>query len=344
MIEAFASGDGLDEDMNMRIGIVGAGMAGLACAEALVAGGHAVALFDKGRGPGGRMSTRRMATPLGVAGVDHGAQYFTVRDAGFAARVAAWAAAGVVAPWPAGGEDAWVGTPGMNAPIRDMAARLDVRWRCEISSLTRGERWALSGPDAEVRDFDAVVLALPAEQTGPLANRHDPTVAAAAAATRSEPCWTVMAAFAERVPVDRDVLRDAGPIGWAARNSAKPGRTGPEAWIVQATPAWSRDHLEDDRGDVQAILLDALAQAAATALPRPIAVDAHRWRYARSGSLGSGPLWNPSIGLGACGDWLLGPRIESAWLSGTRLARAIVAARALVAERGVAECGSLRAP
>ena len=49
----------------MRIAIIGAGMAGLSCADALRDEGHEIALFDKGRGPGGRMSTRRVDTPLG---------------------------------------------------------------------------------------------------------------------------------------------------------------------------------------------------------------------------------------------------------------------------------------
>lgn len=44
----------------MRIGIVGAGMAGLACAEKLEKCGHMVFVLDKGRGPGGRMSTDRL--------------------------------------------------------------------------------------------------------------------------------------------------------------------------------------------------------------------------------------------------------------------------------------------
>lgn len=67
----------------MRIGIVGAGMAGLACAEGLAGLGHEVVLFDKGRGPGGRMSTRRLPTSAGEAHFDYGAQYFTVRDKNF---------------------------------------------------------------------------------------------------------------------------------------------------------------------------------------------------------------------------------------------------------------------
>ena len=78
---------------------------------ALQAGGMAVTLLDKGRGPGGRMSTRRVTTALGEASFDHGAQYFTVRDPDFARCVEQWRAKGVAARWPAAGDDAWVGTP-----------------------------------------------------------------------------------------------------------------------------------------------------------------------------------------------------------------------------------------
>ena len=62
------------------------------------------------------MSTRRVATPAGEAAFDHGAQYFTARDAGFRIQVEAWAAAGIAARWPAAGPDAWVGTPGHERP------------------------------------------------------------------------------------------------------------------------------------------------------------------------------------------------------------------------------------
>ena len=61
----------------MQIAIVGTGMAGLSCATRLAALGHEVALFDKGRGPGGRMATRRVEADGTLLRFDHGAQYFT---------------------------------------------------------------------------------------------------------------------------------------------------------------------------------------------------------------------------------------------------------------------------
>ena len=78
----------------MRVVIVGAGLAGLTAAGALVAD-HDVVLLDKGRSPGGRLATRR----IGGAVFDHGAQFFTVRSDEFGRRVDRWRRDGVVAEW-----------------------------------------------------------------------------------------------------------------------------------------------------------------------------------------------------------------------------------------------------
>lgn len=125
----------------MQLAIVGAGMAGLACARGLARRGHVLTMLDKARGPGGRMSTRRVATSAGEATFDHGAQYFTVRDPGFRTLVDDMLAAGCVAPWLAAGADALVGVPGMNAPIREMAKPFDVQWGAQVTALTPLAEW-----------------------------------------------------------------------------------------------------------------------------------------------------------------------------------------------------------
>ncbi|WP_230945853.1 FAD-dependent oxidoreductase [Burkholderia vietnamiensis] len=62
-------------DSSAHVAIVGAGIAGLACARVLADAGHRVTVYEKSRGVGGRMSTRR---ELVVHGVSRRAQ----RDAG----------------------------------------------------------------------------------------------------------------------------------------------------------------------------------------------------------------------------------------------------------------------
>ncbi|MEP7316025.1 MAG: FAD-dependent oxidoreductase [Sphingomicrobium sp.] len=306
----------------MRFAIIGAGMAGLACADALNNVGHSVALFDKGRCSGGRMSTRRLPTALGDVAIDHGAQYFTARDPAFQQLVASWRDQEIAVPWPLAGPDAWIGVPGMNAIVKHMAAAHAVTWGEQISAVTRrNDEWSLMGTTGERGPFDAVMLAIPAEQAAAILSLHDFAMARTALMARSQPCWVGMFVFDRPLDQLPTIIRHRGAISWGARNSSKPGRRGPEAWVVQASGNWSLAHLEASPEQISTMLHAALSEAAGCPIPEPVAAAAQRWRYALSAGTGDGALWNPSLGLGVCGDWLLGPRVECAWLSGRMLAR-----------------------
>jgi predicted NAD/FAD-dependent oxidoreductase len=305
---------------------VGAGISGLSCAAELQAAGYAVTLFDKGRGPGGRMSSRRFSTPLGEAVADHGAQYFTARDPAFVTQVQGWESAGIVAPWPDISEDAWVGVPTMNQIVRHMAATLNVHWNMRITTASQTHNgWTLSGEDQQVDGhYDMLVLAIPSEQAVTLLAQHDFGMAREAMLARFQPCWTAIFAFDSPLPTDASHIRDGHVIGWASRETNKPGRTGLERWVVQASASWSADCLEEPAEDVADALLMALAKELQLPPLQPIAQSTHRWRFAMSTGLGTGSLWNSHISLGVCGDWLLGPRIECGWLSGRHLSRKIL--------------------
>lgn len=312
----------------MKFAIIGAGMAGLACADILRADGHTVALFDKGRSAGGRMSTRRLPTPLGEVTIDHGAQYFTARDPAFQGLVSAWHGLGIAAPWPPAGAETWVGVPGMNAIVKQMARAHDVTWGHQVTGIVRKHRnWQLIGEGGEIGPFDAVVLAIPAEQAAAILSLHDFAMARVGLLARSQPCWTGMFVFDQPLAGLPPVIRNAGDVAWAARNSAKPGRPQPEAWVVQASATWSSARFDESPDQLSQLLLAALSDATGCDIPQPVAAASHRWRYALSAGTGDGALWNPDIGLGVCGDWLLGPRVECAWLSGRMLAKSFIGAK-----------------
>lgn len=299
-------------------------MAGLACAEVLSSRGHTVRLFDKGRSAGGRMSTRRMPTPLGDALFDHGAQYFTASTPAFAAQIRAWAEAGVAAPWPHAGEACWVGTPAMNAVPKFMARHVDVSLTTHVRGMCRDAAgWYLVHELGTAGGFDAMIVALPAEQAATVLGLQNLAMARVAIATPSSPCWAAMLAFAAPVPAP-PVIRDRGIVAWAACNNSKPGRNGIESWTIHATAEWSRAHLEAERDFVTACLRDAFAEIVGGPRLEPIAATSHRWRFARSGSAGSEAIWDPASRLGICGDWLAGAGVENAWLSGRRLAELIL--------------------
>lgn len=321
----------------MSVLVIGAGLAGLACARGLAAAGLAVTVVDKARGPGGRLSTRRSA---GRA-FDHGAQYFRLRDASLTPLLATLHAAGIVAPWRArlvtlrdGGSHArddaatrYVGVPGMSAVARALGAALSITYGSAVTALTRGADGWTATTDAGTAlpgRFAAVVVATPAAQAVPLLAAA-PALATRVAAVEVDPCWATMVGFAAPLAVAIDAaFVESGPLAWIARNSSKPERPPDDAWVLHASPQWSSLHLEDPPDTAAAALLAAFAAALARPLPTPRHVAAHRWRYARTRTpLGAAFLYDAQLGLGACGDWCLGATVECALLSGAALADAM---------------------
>jgi hypothetical protein len=312
-------------DETTDILIIGGGMAGLSAATALASTGQRIIVLDKGRGPGGRMAARRVEIAGEQVSFDHGAQYFTARDPAFMVQVAVWKVAGVAARWPAAGEEAWVGTPGMNAPVRALAEQLDVRWNVRAERLSRdGALWRVAAGEA-VFHAPTLILAVPAEQAAVLLADVASAFADRALAVTSAPCWAVMAAFPEQLPTADTFRSDTGPVSWAARNSAKPGRAGGETWVIHASPARSRELLDRPKEEVAATLLADFFAATGTPPAAPQHLDAHRWLYAQpEASKVEGPLFDPALKLGVAGDWLHSPRVEGAWLAGRALAGAVV--------------------
>lgn len=321
--------------------IIGAGIAGIACAQRAAKAGARVVLLDKARGPGGRLSTRRVETAAGEARFDHGAQYFTVRDGSFAAALARLRAQGDIAAWPgrlvridaSGGQSAlpaeerFVGAPGMNALIKGLGDGLDIRFSAEAAELTpAGENWAVRDRDgALLAEARQVALAVPAPQAQNLLGPVCSLLAANAADAEMAPTWTLLAAFAARQELGFDGADfAAGPIAFAARQGSKPGRDGVEAWTLHASPAWTRAHLEWEAEEAAEALL-AAARAVLPGLAAPIWRGAHRWRYAQvTRAPGSAYAYDRTRRLGACGDWRLGPRVELAWQSGDALGQAMM--------------------
>ncbi|PTL60122.1 NAD(P)/FAD-dependent oxidoreductase [Paraconexibacter algicola] len=296
----------------MRVAVIGAGVTGLTCARALDAAGVEVVVLEKARGAGGRLSSRR--TDHG--GFDHGGAVLRrdeVRDvagvelASFAPRLAGveaalgWQPVGVVP------------VPTASALPKALAAGLTLRAATHVAPLPADGPLTLRGLDGSTIDtVDHVVVTAPAPQVAELLAHRAPGLAERAAAAEMTPCWTAMIALHEPAGLPFDAIRERGPVHWAVAESAKPGRDGGERWTVQATAAFSAEHLEDPPETVGAALLAALGQIAleedvpanALALRQPALLQAHRWRYARVARALPEPLLHDApAGVLAAGDW-----------------------------------------
>lgn len=323
---------------NQSVAVIGAGIGGLCCARQLSAAGFSVRVFDKSRGVGGRVSVRRHQTDIAF---DHGAQYFTVEDTEMAQQVESWLMSGVVAPWQCrmgslnrgvwkptnSGTRYFVGVPAMTAIAKHLARDLDLILQTRVTTVARNEHgWQLLGEeDRDLGFFDVLILNAPAPQSASLL-KDFPEFAQLIHAAKFAPCWSVMLALDQRldVPWDAATVHDS-PLSWIARNSSKPGRlTKPDCWLLHGNPEWSYRHLEVAKEVVMDHLIYCFWETIGlTPQPHRLA-DAHRWRFALpSEPLDQKCLFDEDLGVGACGDWCVGPRIESAYLSGLALAEEV---------------------
>ncbi|MBS2011419.1 MAG: FAD-dependent oxidoreductase [Deltaproteobacteria bacterium] len=342
-----------------KVAVIGAGLAGLACARTLVDHDVDVVLFDKGRAPGGRLASRR--TP--DLSVDLGAQYFTARDPRFARFVASWLDDGVVARWSgrihsvAGRSDGevsvetppverLVGTPSMSAVARHLARGLVIHASHRVDRITKGGSYVLYGarapegttlgprdaasqePLEELGAFDALVVCLPPNQARDLLEGVSPAIARDIADVAFEPC--VAMGFVPEgdalaaMPFDGlFVGRDGDPdriVAWLARDSSKPARPEGDAWVVHADGAWSRSRLRDASEALESALLEEIARVLGLPSLRAKHRALQRWAFACAPSPRSRPLFDDDARLGVGGDWTSGGRVEGAFLSGVALA------------------------
>jgi predicted NAD/FAD-dependent oxidoreductase len=338
-----------------QIAIVGAGLAGAACARTLAAGGAQVTLFDKSRGIGGRLSTRRTVwtDAFGVeqpVQFDHGAVHFGAHSLAFRALVEQGLGEGWIARWsPGHGSDHFVAVPGMPALCHALIGALDVHCGAPVTALHRVRGgWQIEREGGLwPQRFDQVVLALPPAQAAPLLRPHATRWSEAAAQVPMQACWTLMAVTDEPPGPACDLLEPGhGPLDRIVRNDRKPGRPslrGHAVWVAQASAAWSASHVDDTAAAVSEALRDALrAVVNPGGSLRWCHSTVHRWLYARPARtpLGTpGCWWDAAKGLGVCGDFLVGPQVEAAFLSGLDMAQAM---RSAPATRRTATPGAAR--
>ncbi|MFE9873025.1 NAD(P)/FAD-dependent oxidoreductase [Micromonospora sp. NPDC005686] len=307
--------------------VVGAGIAGVACAAELARAGVPVRVRERARVTGGRMASGRFdGRPA-----DLGAAYFTVDDPDFAAVVDRWRAAGLAREWtdtlvaygPGGRERVsgpmrWAAPRGLRSLVEHLAGDLPVTYERLVMRVEPGPR--VDGAEAE-----AVVLAMPGPQAAPLL---DPALADAArtvAAQRWSSALTGVLHFpARRWPDFHGAFVNDHPVlSLVCDDGARRGDGAP-VLVAHTTADFAAGHLRRPAAAGPAIeqaVRDLLG------LPEPAAsAHVHRWTYATPAAhAGSVTFHLDDDGIGLAGDAFGRPRVQTAWRSGRDLGRALAA-------------------
>ncbi|HTO21365.1 MAG TPA: FAD-dependent oxidoreductase [Spirochaetia bacterium] len=327
--------------------VLGAGVAGLACARRLAAAGAQVLVVDRADKPGGRCATRwHDGVPF-----DYGPLFLHGSDKAFLRELQdVEAEAGRLPGWPQRVNG--TGAPcqpraftkeetrvafaaGVHAFPRTLARGLDIRLNTLVLSIKPGTDSISVETDHEDLQARDVVIAFALEQCLPLLrslgqDAHNLDAMLGMFAT--VPCLAVAAGYpaGTRLPEwDLFYPEEEDTILLVGNELSKRPSTREPVLTIQAVPRWSRRNLEKTREQWSRELLAAAARRLGPWAAAPQWVHPHRWRFSRLDP--ANELATPvaatvgSCRIGLAGELFgAGGGIQAAWKSGGRLAEMLL--------------------
>ena len=312
--------------------IIGAGISGLICATELSQSGASVKILDKGRNVGGRMSTRQMAG----ARLDHGAQFFTVREAIFQTYVDRWLDAGIIKEWfrkapydsNPEGYPRYCGIKGMNQVPQYLAQGLDVECSARVDAVEyKSGRWEVFTESGKVYRSNHLVITAPLPQAlallGDRVSEYAGDELELLRSIRYERGLTTLAILesSSGLPGDGFLQLEDESIIWVADNQIK-GISEVPCVTIQSSPEFADKHWDSPDNVRGPLMIEAVARHLKTPINEYVC---HRWGFALSENRYKQLyFYNPEYGLALAGDGFSGGRVEGAALSGIRAAKELL--------------------
>lgn len=348
------------------IAVIGAGVAGLVCAQQLRLAGYKVVVLEKSRGLGGRVATRRLHDTC----ADHGTCYLKPKGELLGRFVQLLCDRQVLQIWTdnlykyskaqqlqLASSRCYIAPAGMSAIAKFLASGLDI-WlnqRVEALAPVENQFWHLTLESTKIDSkttnrsqltAKAVVVAIPAPQAfmllQPLAKSGLPAgFLDSLHSVQFDPCLSVIAGYPAQLHQKPNwkavTFTDDSDIAWIGLDSSKRLVQGKSlVFVLHSSADFARRHLEAQ--DLEPYGHQLLARASEYLLPSlatPEWMQVHRWRYA----FPSRPLSETYLStqtplpLVCCGDWCGGNRVESAMHSGIAAAEQIVSIPVSIPDR-----------
>ncbi|MBD1164428.1 NAD(P)-binding protein [Pelagibacterales bacterium SAG-MED13] len=317
--------------------VIGSGISGATIAN-LLNKKYRVNLYDKGRGPGGRSSFKRIK---GRVGFDHGTQYFSPKTIKFKKFTNSLIKKKILKKWK--GNHIFlnskikenkkhvklIGNNGNNDICKYLLKKIKCYYNNEVKKIYyKKKQWSLLFSDGRVEFYKGIILTCPFPQLKKLSAKYINSTFIKKK-LEMDANITVLIAIKKNKKSPSSFLFDDPILGWAGNeNSKNRFKSKYDLWTLQSTFKWANKNIDRNKQNLKKnskILIEKFFKLTKIKRAKVFYSINHGWKY----SSNSKPLkiksyWDPSKKIGVCADWFIGPRLESGWISAHDLFKKII--------------------
>lgn len=308
--------------------VIGSGISGSTIAN-LLNKKYQINLYDKGRGPGGRASFKRIK---GKIGFDHGTQYISPKTREFKRFTNSLIKKKILKIWRGNHiflnskkkEDKKhikiIGKNGNNDICKYLLKKVKCYYQSKVKKIYyKDNLWFIVFNDGSLQTHNGIILTCPFPQLYKLSKKfiNNPFIKKD---IKMDANITVMIAIKKNKGSPNSFIFDDPILGWAGNeNTKKRFKSKYDLWTLQSTFKWANKNIDKNKKNLKKnskILIDKFFKLTKIKKTKVIYSINHGWKY----SSNSKPLkirsyWDPQKKIGVCADWFIGPRLESGWIS-----------------------------
>ena len=310
--------------MSKKILVIGSGIAGIAASLKLKSYGLQTTIIDKGNFIGGRISTHFEKSQIHSFTFFHGAQFFTARSNSFKKVVAQGINKNYIQKYKDFLPVRYRGFPTMRDFLTSISSELDIRQRESVINIypkNKNKIDIISDISNKKETFDGVISTLPGPQSLKLMENF-PLLINTLLSSTYDSCIALMFAFDKQPKVESTFFNfpnNKGIFSWIASSNNN------RCWTAHTNPCYSNKNFSRDTNVLQNEIFDELKNI--FILPnnlisyKIIYSKIHFWKYAKVRNVSKGIQIDPLYPISIAGDFMEGPRVESAFISGEKAAK-----------------------
>jgi len=312
--------------------IIGSGISGSTIANYLREK-YLIRVYDKARGIGGRSSFKRYK---GKIGFDHGLQYLSPRSKKFKLFTNYLIKKKVLKHWTGNHKFLnervkrdkkhvkLIGVKGNNDISKFLLKNISCNFYSELSEIKRQKNfWHLKFKDNKHIYSKNLIITAPFPQTKRLTSKFVKTKLFRNKVIMNSTLTVLLMTNKTGNQVSSFFTNDK-VLGWVSNeNSKKRFKYGKDLWVLQSTFEYGKKHCDKYKNKKKfytKVLLNKFKKLTNIKFKKIYFTHIHGWKYSsNSKPLNLQSYWDKKIGLGLCGDWFGGPRLENGWLSANDL-------------------------